>query len=239
VALSVYKKKLDYSYTFGIYPTIELLQKHPEKVMTVLFSPEKQGTEGMQLIKKLCKKNHINFDTSPHALNKLASKENTLVIGVFNKFHVPMQEKTNHILLVNPSDMGNVGTIIRTMVGFGIKDLGIIRPGVDVFDPRVVRSSMGALFDINFEYFSSFEEYSVRFPKNTVYPFVLNGKKALGEVSFAKPATLIFGNEGEGLAEAFSKMNDTVKIAHSKDIDSLNLAVSVGIALFAFRERSL
>jgi RNA methyltransferase, TrmH family len=234
MALSVYKKKLDYSYTFGIYPTIELLQKHPEKVMTVLFSPEKQGSEGMQIIKKLCRKNHINFDTSPHALNKLASKENTLVIGVFNKFHVPMQEKTNHVLLVNPSDMGNVGTIIRTMVGFGIKDLGIIRPGVDVFDPRVVRSSMGSLFDMNFEYFSSFEEYSIRFPSRSLYPFVLNGKRKLGELAFEKPATLIFGNEGAGLAETFSKMESTVKISHSKDIDSLNLAVSVGVSLYEF-----
>ena len=43
------------------------------------------------------------------------------------------------MVLVNPSDMGNMGTIIRTMLGFNYVNLAIIRPGVDVFDPRVIR----------------------------------------------------------------------------------------------------
>lgn len=57
----------------------------------------------------------------------------------------------NHVVLVNPGILGNMGTIIRTMLGFNYTNLAIIRPG-DVFDPRVVRASMGALFNINFEF---------------------------------------------------------------------------------------
>ena len=56
-------------------------------------------------------------------------------------------DDANHVVLVNPGDMGNMGTIIRTMLGFNYSNLAIIKPGVDVFDPRVIRASMGALFN--------------------------------------------------------------------------------------------
>ena len=45
------------------------------------------------------------------------------------------------------------------MLGFNYYNLAIIRPGVDVFDPRVLRASMGAMFHLNIEYFDSFEDY--------------------------------------------------------------------------------
>ena len=60
---------------------------------------------------------------------------------------------------MNPSDMGNMGTIIRTGIGFGIRNLAIVEPAVDVFNPRVVRASMGSLFQMNFRYYDSFETY--------------------------------------------------------------------------------
>ena len=68
-------------------------------------------------------------------------------------------QEGNHVVLVNPGDMGNMGTIMRTMLGFNYYNLAIIRPGVDVFDPRVLRASMGAMFHLNIEYFDSFEDY--------------------------------------------------------------------------------
>ena len=49
--------------------------------------------------------------------------------------------------------MGNLGTIMRTMVGFGMEDLAIIRPGVDAYDPKVIRASMGSIFHLRFAYF--------------------------------------------------------------------------------------
>ncbi len=70
-----------------------------------------------------------------------------------------LEREKNHIVLVEPRNMGNAGTIIRTMLGFGYKNLALIEPAVDVFDPKVVRSTMGALFRINFEYFQTWEEY--------------------------------------------------------------------------------
>ncbi|MBN1162427.1 TrmH family RNA methyltransferase [Patescibacteria group bacterium] len=234
MALRMYKKKLDYSYTFGIFPTIELLKIQPDKVITVLLSPDSQKSEGVNEIKKLCNGHKINFDVSPHAINKLAQKENAHVIGVFNKYFSKLKEKTDHLVLVNPSDMGNVGTIVRTMVGFGVENLALIRPAADIFDPKVVRSSMGAVFHANFEYFSSFGEYEDRFSDNTAYPFILDGKLELGKFAFNRPSSLVFGNEGCGLDKSFLKYENTIKIPNSGKIDPLNLSVAVGIGLYEF-----
>lgn len=65
-------------------------------------------------------------------------------------------------MLHHPSDSGNLGTILRTALGFGLKNIAIIRPAVDSDDPRVVRASMGAAFSLNIRHFDSFEQYSVR-----------------------------------------------------------------------------
>lgn len=55
---------------------------------------------------------------------------------------LPPGPPARHVVLHNPSDVGNVGTILRSALGFGFRDVAIIRPGVDPFDPRVLRASM-------------------------------------------------------------------------------------------------
>ncbi len=238
MSLRIYKKKLEYSYTFGLFPTIELLEKKPGVVKTVLLSGENKDVEATNRIKKLCNKNRINFDVGPHAIHKLAPKENTHAIGVFEKYKTKLNDTEAHVMLVNPSDMGNIGTIIRTMVGFGLKNLVIIRPGVDIFDPKVVRTTMGALFDINFEYFDTFRQYESVYKNHIKYPFVLKGKTDLRKVKFTEPAVLIFGNEGSGLDKFYEQMDNTVRISHTRNIDSLNLAVAVSLALYQYSNSS-
>lgn len=236
MALKIYKKQLDISYTFGVFPTIELLKKAPSLVKTVLLATDSTHHSGVKEIIDLCQLHNINYDFGDRAIRKLAVKDNTNVIGVFSKYTSSLESNTNHLLLFNPSDMGNVGTIIRTMAGFNISNLAIIKPAVDVFDPKVVRSTMGALFEVNIEYFNEFNDYIAIHKSNVLYPFVLKGKNVLGEFKFQKPATLIFGNEGSGLDSSFESMDTSVTINHSSKIDSLNLATSCAIALYEFNK---
>ncbi len=130
--------------------------------------------------------------------------------------------------------MGNLGTIMRTMLGFGVRNLALIAPACDIFDPKVIRSSMGALFSLNFAYFSSFEEYLCQYPRHFCYPFMLDGKISLDQVQVQKPYALIFGNESRGLDSSFQNLGQSVVISHLDTIDSLNLAMSCGIALYQF-----
>ena len=127
--------------------------------------------------------------------------------------------------------MGNLGTIIRTMLGFGFQDLAIIQPAADVYHPDVIRASMGAIFKLRVQRFASFDDYNNKYMRN-FYALITDGDVNLPEVRFCTPYSLIFGNESSGLPDEFKKIGTNVKIQQSKKINSLNLAVSVGITLY-------
>lgn len=229
--LKPYKKDSGNSYTLGVYPTIELLKFQGKKVTKVYINPKGERNRGIAEILQFCDRYKIPVSKSRGLIEQMSRNENTYAIGVFTKYSSNIIQNENHVLLVKPSDAGNFGTICRTMLGFGVKNLAVIRPAVDIFDPKVVRSSMGAVFRMNYQYFNSFDEYKNVF-KNNIYTFSADGDVLLSKAVFQKPFTLIFGNEGEGLGKEFKHVGTSVKIPQNDMVDSLNLSVSVGIALY-------
>ena len=75
-----------------------------------------------------------------------------------------------------------MGTIMRTMLGFHYTNLVIIKPAVDVFDPKVVRASMGAIFHLNVCYYDDFETYYQQYKHHEFYPLMLKGAKNIHQV---------------------------------------------------------
>jgi TrmH family RNA methyltransferase len=238
VALKPYKKEFDYSYSFGVFPTLELLQTRPESALKVLLSEAGRKNRGIAKIEELCERRRIRVEVNDRAVERLAPKQNAYAIGVFKKYADTLNAADSHLVLVNPSDMGNLGTIIRTMLGFGMSNLALVRPAADVFDPKVVRASMGALFNVSFQYFDTLAQYRNAFP-HSLYPFMTNGKIALSQVEFTAPYSLIFGNESAGLPDDYLTLGTSVTIPHSRKIDSLNLTIAVGIALYEATKRDL
>ena len=236
VPLKKYAKKMEHSYTFGAFPTIELLKNQPQHVLKVLLHPDMNSEAQLTIISGLCEKYGIPLEWSAKSVEKLRDKENIFAIGVFEKYSNTLDAGKNHVVLVNPSDMGNMGTIIRTSIGFGIENLAIIEPGVDVFNPKVVRASMGSLFQLNFCYFESFEEYKEKAGKRSMYPFMLKGAVPLQKLQRDKGEiySLIFGNEATGLPDSFAREGQSVVIRHTDHIDSLNLALATGIGIYEF-----
>lgn len=234
-----YKKDFDYSYTLGIYLTIELLTYKPKQVIEVIVSTNTEDSDGVSKIKTLCDQHHIPFSVQDKMIQILSPKNNCYAIGFFHKYNEDLLPKENHLLLVNPSDAGNLGTMIRAGLGFDITNIGIISPGVDIFDPKAIRASMGSLFHIHFHYYDSFEEYQLTYDQHKLYPFMLQAKKKLSEIeSTEKPFTLIFGNEATGLDQSFLNIGTSVIIPHSNKIDSLNLSVAASIAMYEMTKKN-
>lgn len=235
VQLKSYKKDFEYSYTLGVFPTLELLHFQRDKVIKIILSSKGRENEGIKKIIDICEKNNIEYEINDKAIRRISKKDNSYAIGVFEKYNMELATDENHLVLVEPSDMGNLGTIIRTILGFNIKNLAIIRPAVDIYDPKAIRASMGAAFKISFKYFYSFEEYMNEFD-NDIYTFMLDAKEALPNIKVNKnrPFSLVFGNEGSGLSEEFANIGTSVIIPHSNEIDSLNLSIAVGIAAYEF-----
>ena len=238
-----YQRKSEYSYTLGAFPTIELLKNKWEKVECVFFHPDMNSDEQKRIVTELCEEHNIPLEVNKKIVERLRDKDNCFCVGIFNKYDEELDsESMGHIVLVNPSDMGNLGTIIRTAIGFGINDIAIIEPAVDIFNPKVVRSSMGALFQLRFHRFNSFEEYKSVMGNREVYPFMLKGATELQrlerddkEANFA----LIYGNEATGLSDEYAEMGTSVLIRHMNTIDSLNLSMAVGISLYEFTKANM
>jgi len=232
-----YSKKEDYSYTLGTTLTFELLNNKIEEVLRVYINSKQEDNDSLARIIDICRNNRIEIVYSDKVFNKVSDKENCFIIGVFRKFESKVEEHQNHIVLVNPSNSGNLGTIIRTALGFEVKNIAIIIPAADVFDPKVIRASMGALFSVNFQYFESFKQYSDKFCDNHYYPFMLQTANMLPQTQVKLPYSLIFGNESTGLNSSFQKIGTPVRIEHSNKIDSLNLDNAVSIALYEFTKK--
>ena len=141
------------------------------------------------------------------------------------------------LYLVEISDPGNLGTIIRTAVWFGIDHIMLSDCSVDPFNPKTVRSSAGAIFDaVIYE--------NVGFPdvckalRAEGYQFVATTPRDGTDLSSWMPSAgsvIMFGPEAEGLPEPLISQADVrVTIPQSGPAESLNLAVSAGIVLYHF-----
>ena len=231
-----YNDKAEYSYCFGPFPTFELIENRPQEAIEVLY--HSQTSEAIrEKLQRICQDQGIPCEQNDKVIQRIRDKENCLVIGAFKKHESVLSMDRPHVVLVNPSDMGNLGTIIRTAVGFGIPDLAIIRPGAAICHPKTVRASMGSLFRLNFQYFDSFAEYKRAYGEDRkMYPFMLKGSVGLDQLQRDEGElySLIFGNEATGLPDEFLGEGQSVRIRHTDNIDSLNLSLAAGIAIYEF-----
>ena len=239
-SLSPYKPELDYSYAPGIFPSMECLRYRGETVRRLLLHSSAEGREGADRLKALAEERGIRVETADRALARISGKENCYAAAVFGKFEDRLDPEKPHVLLHQPGDGGNAGTILRTALGFGIEDVAMVRPCVDPFDPRTVRASMGSLFRLRIRLYDSFEAYREEMGDRDYYPFMLDASVPLGE-ALERPVrarrTLIFGNEGRGLPPEFAEVGQPVRIPSNEKVDSLNLAIAAGIGIYAFLDK--
>ncbi|MBP3720875.1 MAG: TrmH family RNA methyltransferase [Clostridia bacterium] len=239
-SLSGYKPELDYSYAPGIFPSMECLLGRPEKVRRLLIHSGAEGREGIGKLLALAGERGIRAEEADRALSRISGKENCYAAAVFSKFEDALDPEKPQVLLHQPGDAGNVGTILRTALGLGVEDVALVRPCVDLFDPRTVRASMGSLFRLRVRVYDSFGEYRAEMGEREYYPFMLDASVPLQE-ALKKPVsrrrTLIFGNEGRGLPPEFARIGQPVRIPSNEKVDSLNLAIAAGIGLYAFLDK--
>ena len=235
-----YSRKLEYSYALGIFPCMNLLEAHPERVTRLLLSPEGEESEGVNRLREKCRALGIREEYAERVLRRESQKDNCFAGLVFEKYESDLSRDAPHVVLCQISDGGNLGTALRSCLGFGIRDVAVVRPCVDVFDPHVLRSSMGAFYRMRVTTLDSFDQYRAAFPGRPLFPFMLDRRaKPLPEAVKGLPEnaySLVFGNEASGLPPAFADYGQSVIIPQSDEIDSLNLSVAVSIGVYSFTQ---
>lgn len=143
-------------------------------------------------------------------------------------------------------DPGNLGTILRIADWFGIKAVFAAKDTVDVFNPKVVQSTMGAIFRVKMHYVD-IERIAelIKAYGGAVYGTFLDGDNIYDrqlDNGFDKPSMIVIGNESEGISEGMSQLvTDRLYIppypAGDPGSESLNAAVATAVTIAEFRRR--
>lgn len=159
--------------------------------------------------------------------------------GIFTVFKKPLLMAENsgkEVFLSSVRDPGNIGTIMRTCEAFGVSRLVLSSDCADVYSPKVLRASMGAVFRLPVFAPDNLLEEIISF-KNAggkVYAAVLGEDAAdISRVPFAEKSAVLLGNEASGLDEETAVLADCkVLIPMQGKAESLNVSIAAGICIY-------
>ncbi len=141
------------------------------------------------------------------------------------------------MILDRIQDPGNMGTIIRTADSAGVDAIIALKGCVDIYNPKVIRSTMGSIFDVNI--IDASQDETVDMLKSLDFNIVssyLNTENFYDKIDYGSKVALVIGNEANGINEELvSKSDILVKIPIYGKAESLNLAISSAILMYEIK----
>ena len=200
-----------------------------------VWTTEEFNSKNPNLIKKLSK-THTDL-ISIQDLNKITTTQNSSgIIGVMKPPTGNIQNMDERIIILdNIADPGNLGTILRTANWFGVSNILLSEGCVDPYNPKVVRSAMGAHFSMNIA--SVRIDQGIKELQKNNFEIIaadLNTDNSIKDLKVTSDQwALLMGSEAHGLSESISSMADyKIKIPQVGEIESLNVSVACGIFLY-------
>ncbi|MBC5997459.1 RNA methyltransferase [Romboutsia ilealis] len=200
--------------------------------------------EHLDFLKILKEKNVKIYKTTNKIFKELVDTENTqgilAVVGFKNRY-IDNNINDSHkfvLILDRIQDPGNMGTIIRTADAAGVDAIINLKGCVDIYNPKVIRSTMGSIFDMNI--IQSNQEDTLRVLKEKGFEIVssyLNTDNYYNTVSYKDKVALVIGNEANGVNDELIEESDTlVKIPIYGNAESLNAAISSAILMYEIKK---
>ena len=168
-------------------------------------------------------------------ISLLSTSNNVLAVFEKKNFTAPGNIKGKITLALDTiQDPGNFGTIIRTADWFGVEHIICSAGCADMYNPKVVQSTMGSLARVNI-FYTDLTNWLQENSTVKKYAADLEGKN-IGTINNIKEAIIIIGNEGKGISNDVMKLVDEkITIPKIGDAESLNAAVATGIILSHLR----
>ncbi len=173
---------------------------------------------------------HVSDTKTPQGILAIVRRREHCMEEILGRGRSP------HVMILdNLQDPGNMGTIFRTAEAAGATGILLSRDCVDVYNPKVIRSTMGAVFRVPFLYVedlplavSSLKEKGLR-----VYAAHLEGERFYDEADYRGGTAFLIGNEGNGLREEAARCADCrIKIPMEGRAESLNAAVAAALLMY-------
>jgi len=210
-------------------------------VETLLINSNILSRQKLDEIIQLAKTKQVEVvEIQETEVNRLAGTDNSQGIFCIVKQREDRLEfilnHTNRFLVIidRGQDPGNVGTIIRTCDWFGIDGVFLSKGTVELFNSKVVRSTVGSIFHIPI-----FEDVDLEllFPRLKqlgyhLFAADINGEYLYHHVDYQIPMALVIGNENKGISKNFAGYFDkTIKIPSYGKAESLNMALAAAIMM--------
>ena len=221
----------------AIYPVVRLSMN-----CTCSPSPEagEQETEHEEFLRHfevisdaVCR--HLSDTKTPQGVTALVKKQEVSLESLLTGESSPCL-----FLLENLQDPGNMGTILRTSEGAGVTGIIMNRESVDPYNPKVIRSTMGAIFRVPFVIVDDFGPVlsALKEAGVTTYAAHLDGQEFYRQ-DYRGGCAFFIGNEGNGLsAELTAQADRRIRIPMKGQVESLNAAVAATVLMYeALRQR--
>ncbi len=214
------------------------------------FLPQKVD---LQYVVELSKSNSADpaqiTEISQEVYEKLAYRGSTEgLIAVFRTREHSLEDlkisNPNPLIMVAeaPEKPGNIGALLRTADAAAVDAVIIANPRTDLYNPNIIRSSVGCLFTNKIATGTTTEIISfLKRQDIQIYAAALQASKPYHEIDFRTASAIVMGTEATGLSEEWLKnSNQNILIPMHGEIDSMNVSVAAGILIFeARRQRSI
>jgi len=223
----------------GTRPILELLRSAPHQLVTVVTSPEFFNRQSPSVKRQLLRRDSTFCLCSEERLAAMSAVETSngaLAVvrrPTWDQSAVLARSRVLGLYCDRLQDPTNIGAIIRTAAGLDVSGLWLAPDTVDVFNPKVVRATAGALFHLPIFPRTAIEELveqgCVVFAADAV-----SGGLPIRSIQALPPRTIVaVGSEGGGLSDAaLAAAEVRFTIPLKQDVESLNVAATAAIALF-------
>ena len=222
---------------------IELAIKGKYEIETILFLPELiTESEIFQIIKSKI----VLIEINKEVYQKLAYRDTTEgIIAVAKSKKMQLSDlklPKNPLLLVMESieKPGNIGAILRTCDAAKIDAVILANPKTDLYNPNIIRSSVGCLFTNQIATGTTHEIIDLlKQNKINSYGATLQNSNSYHEINYTTPTALVVGTEATGLTQVWrDNSTKNIIIPMQGEIDSMNVSVAAAILIFeAKRQR--
>ena len=176
------------------------------------------------------------YEVSDQILKKVSGQQSpqNMICELPLPTSYPTSDWNRLLILDGIQDPTNMGTIIRSALAMGFKEIYLVNECCDPFNDKALRGGRGATFFVNLHTLSSDEMISLLNSHNvTLYGAHMNGSS---DCSFKTPCALVLGNEGRGISSSLEKNSIKVKIEMENNVESLNVAIAGSILMNEMRQ---
>ena len=222
---------------------IQLAAAQKYTINELWYCPQILGDTDLKLMDEIAEEGMV--EVSPEVYKKVAYRGSTEGVIAFAKAKNhnlnELNLLQNPLLLIAeaPEKPGNIGAIIRTADAAGVDALVIADPKTDLYNPNIIRSSVGGVFTVPIGMATSAE--IIRFLKEkriAIYAATLQDAKPYQDQDYKVSTAIVVGTEAQGLTQIWrDTSSQNIMIPMQGSIDSMNVSVAAGILIFEARRQ--